>query len=169
MEVRDELLQTPDGLYVGVPAVMHDLHCVVSISLPPSLVVLTAGQNSLRKLIHKPYHFPNMSDGVYEIAIEHADHCLDLIRRSLMCKPDISLLGGYWIADHTTFPSVEATTEGERTCVRWDKIMEWLEPRTLPRNKYVVLPGPFETQETIHQHLHEHPHDRDYAGENLSL
>ncbi|KAI0416906.1 hypothetical protein F5X98DRAFT_364129 [Xylaria grammica] len=71
-------------------------------------------------------------------------HCVDTIRRSLMCKADIAVYTAYWIGDHDAFPNKELRSNSDRICVNWEAIDGWARTRLLPKDRYKVKPGPFE-------------------------
>ncbi|KAG9236195.1 hypothetical protein BJ875DRAFT_357948, partial [Amylocarpus encephaloides] len=48
---------------------------------------------------------PEDVDAAWDYLLE--PHCVDTIRRSLMCKADVAVYTAYWIGDHTAFPSKE--------------------------------------------------------------
>lgn len=85
----------------------------------------------------------------------YSAHCVDTIRRSLMCKADVSLYTAYWIGDHTAVPSKELRSKSDTVCVDWDAIDGWARNRLLPQNKYLVRPGPYETETKEHKHHHD--------------
>jgi hypothetical protein len=81
-----------------------------------------------------------------------AAHCVDTIRRSLMCRADLALYTAYWIGDHTAFPSKELRSNSDTICVDWEAIDGWARTRLLPKDRYKVKPGPFEDFDSHHNH-----------------
>ncbi|KAF2756443.1 proline-specific pep [Pseudovirgaria hyperparasitica] len=93
---EDNVLLT-DGDYVSVLSVYHELHCL----------------NALRMNIYHDHYYPNMTEDEFKYNIEHMTHCVDTIRRSLMCKADVALYSAYWIGDQYTFPSKELQSNSD--------------------------------------------------------
>ncbi|EDN97922.1 predicted protein [Sclerotinia sclerotiorum 1980 UF-70] len=54
---------------------------------------------------------PEDVDEAWDYLLE--PHCVDTIRRSLMCKADVGLYTAYWIGDHNAFPNKELRSESE--------------------------------------------------------
>lgn len=123
-----DIVQLTNGDYVSVLSVHHELHCL----------------NALRMNIFHDYYFPNATAEEEEYNILHMTHCVDTIRRSLMCKADVGLYTAYWIGDHNAFPNKELRSESETVCVNWEAIDAWSRKRLLPKYKYKTRPGPFE-------------------------
>ena len=78
------------GGYVVQLSVFHQLHCLVG--LPPQdnparrikkLTPMTTAQNLIRKGI---YGAVDMTDKDDLLGIEHLDHCLDMLRQSIMVR-----------------------------------------------------------------------------------
>lgn len=126
----------------------------------------------MRRNIFHDYYYPNATKEEADYSIVHlskypsnqvlaprkellihqltdAAHCVDTIRRSLMCKADVAIYTAYWIGDHTAVPSKELRSESDTVCVNWEAIDAWSRQRLLPKDKYKLKPGPFETR----QHL----------------
>ncbi|KJR86042.1 uncharacterized protein SPSK_09758 [Sporothrix schenckii 1099-18] len=56
------------------------------------------------------------------LGMDHIDHCVDLIRQSLMCNADTSVLTWAWdIATKTNVPHVDVA----HVCKNFDKIQVW--------------------------------------------
>ncbi|KAF2258306.1 hypothetical protein CC78DRAFT_556600 [Lojkania enalia] len=94
-----------------------------------SLMIAAPGNNVI-SYHRQPLYFseddkytgrPGDVDEAWDVLLE--PHCVDTIRRSLMCKADLAMYTAYWIADHTALPSKE-----------------------LRSNSDTVRPGPFEKQ-----------------------
>lgn len=71
-------------------------------------------------------------------------HCIEYIRRTVMCHADVSVYTASWIADSHEHPNKDLVAGGERVCVDWDTIEKWSRERALVKNVYKVKPGPFE-------------------------
>lgn len=55
------------------------------------------------------------------------DHCLEAIRLSAMCTPDLTPHSLYW--EHIESPKVAARPDVPRDCVNWDMLGSWMEAR----------------------------------------
>jgi hypothetical protein len=71
-------------------------------------------------------------------------HCIEYIRRTVMCHADVSVYTASWIADSHEHPNKDLVSGGDRVCVNWDTIDTWSRQRALVKNVYKVKPGPFE-------------------------
>lgn len=114
----------------GTLSVFHQLHCLVRSIARPDLqtepMILIFDQNAIRH-IHWATVEPTRSrrdgagpgDPVFDKW--HMNHCIELLRQSLMCTPDLTLevtnktLGGV-----TGFGT-------EHICVDWGSLLEWVE------------------------------------------
>lgn len=88
--------------------IFHALHCLKKI----------------RHWIYKDYYFGDATEhALWEMAI-HVDHCIEYVRESLMCHPDISLVTHHWImTDEGWKPTNEDSAPHE--CVNWDALNDW--------------------------------------------
>ena len=100
IELRD------GGGYLGQLSAYHHLHC-------------------LKKLREVVWH------DLYNVSIPdlrgHADHCIDDIRQSLMCHPDLSVVTFYW---HPEKRKPMPNFHLDQTCVDWDALDEWAAKRS---------------------------------------
>ncbi|RAH55362.1 hypothetical protein BO85DRAFT_479814 [Aspergillus piperis CBS 112811] len=94
----------PDQEYLATFDVLHQLHCV----------------DLLRKGIHMDYykdkdeHFVNQTD---ERIFFHLDHCVDILRQTLMCNDDLSLVTYNWVQGlEIPYPNFNTY----HTCKNWD-------------------------------------------------
>jgi hypothetical protein len=65
---------------------------------------------------------------ILEHEIMHFDHCLVNMRLQAMCRPDLSIGAWYWDSDDNIPPE---RTPNNRSCVHWNLIAEWIEPRLI--------------------------------------
>ncbi|KAI1391131.1 uncharacterized protein F4822DRAFT_175052 [Hypoxylon trugodes] len=119
-DLSEDIVRLPDGGYVSVLS------------------------NALRRNIFRDYYYSNITAEEAEYNIVHMTHCVDTIRRRLMCKADIAVYTAYWIGDQYAHPSKELRSKSDTVCVNWKAIEEWSRDRLLERNKYKVKPGPYE-------------------------
>ncbi|KAF7348861.1 hypothetical protein MVEN_01406200 [Mycena venus] len=106
--------------YLVLLHVFHDLHCL----------------NYIRRGLHPEHSRFNLSDS--NVAF-HLDHCVESLRRTLMCSPDLSLLVWQW-EDERQLTLPQDTSAHE--CVNFDRLTEWAENRALinewDRTKHLV-------------------------------
>ncbi|KAM3448134.1 hypothetical protein MY3296_008055 [Beauveria thailandica] len=115
-------LNDEKGGYFVTLDVYHTLHCV----------------NHLRKSYYSNYyHNPNPVAQQQE----HFDHCIDLLRQTLMCHGDISMHPFEWI-DGYRFPW--PTEQTEHQCRNWDKLVAWSKEHSVSN-----LEGPILTHPTL--------------------
>ncbi|KAI9654979.1 MAG: hypothetical protein M1821_005732 [Bathelium mastoideum] len=121
------------GGYAGAMGIWHELHCI----------------NNLRKLNHWEYYGPKYGGKENKEAFGkgHTDHCLDMIRQSLMCRPDTDLYPFSWGEDGV--PSAHVHSLTPKQCVKWDSLDTWASKRAL-------RPGQFSY---IREHHDDHHHD----------
>lgn len=135
-------------LYGGLD-VFHQLHCLVSALLFEDVLYaradLRAAKDYVRKALEPERYggadgrrasfmdkrkattdLPHVSAG------EHVSHCLDMIRQSLMCSADISIISWYMpiasSAEHT--PNPLPRFDQTRMCRDFDRLRDWARSRT---------------------------------------
>ncbi|KAF2756405.1 hypothetical protein EJ05DRAFT_501909 [Pseudovirgaria hyperparasitica] len=128
--VNEDTVELDDGRYIGVFSFFHELHCL----------------DALRRMVLRSHYYPNITAEMEAASEEHLTHCIEWIRRTVMCNPDVSLYVGTWIADSKSLPNKEIRSPGERTCVKWDVIDQWSRQRALKKRQYKVKPGPYEKE-----------------------
>ena len=57
------------------------------------------------------------------------DHCLETIRLSVMCTPDLTPLELFWESQEGRIWEVAARSDSQRECVKWEPLNEWMKPR----------------------------------------
>ncbi|KZT00100.1 uncharacterized protein LAESUDRAFT_816704 [Laetiporus sulphureus 93-53] len=78
-------------------------------------------ENLLRKRLHpEDYNSPD-TDG--KVAQEHADHCIDVLRQTLMCVVDINPMIWHWNerVNRRTVPKMDVLAE----CRKWEDVERW--------------------------------------------
>ncbi|KAI1177766.1 hypothetical protein F4777DRAFT_576583 [Nemania sp. FL0916] len=107
---EDKTVQLPDGDYVGVINVFHDLHCLRRVG----------------RMLYPDHYWPNSTSEEKSHNIMHSAHCLDRLRQTIQCQADISVVTFTW-GKRTTSPLGNLTTPHE--CVNWDSLSSWVENR----------------------------------------
>lgn len=62
------------------------------------------------------------------------EHCIEVLRQSVMCRGDTSPITFFW-QDDTLLPKTDFQTDHQ--CVNWEKLDEWVMERTVD----VFAPG----------------------------
>jgi len=107
---EDGMIKEPaSGLYMAMPQVLHDLHCV----------------NYLRKALSLEY-YPEMNDSILQV---HIEHCLDGIRQSLMCYSDMTIIKEYWTDLKGQNGGMMADFDNVHICRDFDTIRNWMTSR----------------------------------------
>ncbi|KAF2438360.1 hypothetical protein P171DRAFT_436864 [Karstenula rhodostoma CBS 690.94] len=131
INIDDKVVRVSGGGYVGVLSVYHELHCL----------------EALRRSTLRSHYYPGMTDAGLDHddrVLEHLTHCIEYVRRTIMCHADVSVYTAVWIADSHEKPNKDLISGGERECVSWDAIDKWSRSRALQKKVYKVKPGPFE-------------------------
>ncbi|KAH7075836.1 hypothetical protein BKA63DRAFT_565888 [Paraphoma chrysanthemicola] len=113
----------PDGGYLGALNVYHELHCV----------------KRLHQYMYPDYYFPNLSKHERRLNFLHSQHCLDIIRQSIMCHADTSLITMRW-GQSGAIPLANWTYPHQ--CVNWEKLDSWAGNRAVDvfARNYLVHP-----------------------------
>lgn len=67
----------------------------------------------------------------FKLYLKCPDHCLELIRESIMCKGDPSLTTFEW-ADENDPLGFTAVAHSHHRCVKWDSLLGWVRKRAVP-------------------------------------
>ncbi|KAK0637155.1 hypothetical protein B0T17DRAFT_520774 [Bombardia bombarda] len=110
----NKTLPVPDerGGYLVQLAVFHQLHCL----------------NLIRKGIYGDVDFSNIDD---LMGIEHLDHCIDMLRQSIMCNSDVTPIT---FARTSLDSSMKVVAEVVHTCRSFSKIQQWAWNRRVVEN-----------------------------------
>ncbi|KAF2438300.1 hypothetical protein P171DRAFT_504424, partial [Karstenula rhodostoma CBS 690.94] len=93
----------------------HSLHCLKLV----------------RRMIYKEHYHAGKSAKDMQRQLKHADHCIEYMRETLMCKPDISLVTFHWINDTAQHPD-DLTgyyptnfDASQHECFDWELLNDW--------------------------------------------
>ncbi|OQV05017.1 hypothetical protein CLAIMM_09821 [Cladophialophora immunda] len=95
------------GEYLGFLEVFHQLHCI----------------NMLRKFVYSDYYASDRAllDTLDNVRM-HMDHCLEMLRRNVMCYGDVSVLTYTWSAKKDIpNPNFDVMHK----CRNFDRIVDW--------------------------------------------
>jgi len=108
-------MQTPTGDHFVTLNAYHHLHCL----------------RAIKRYIYAQYYHPNVP--VEEIRTDsysdHIDHCVDLLRETIMCQPDFSMATFQWEGDAIKHPVQNGKTSHQ--CVDWNYFETWSKERAL--------------------------------------
>lgn len=76
----DDNLPLPDGGYFGSLTVFHQLHCIERV----------------QKALYPKYYWADLNDEEAFLNLGHSEHCLDVLRQSIMCNADTSMITMKW-------------------------------------------------------------------------
>ncbi|KAK2015014.1 hypothetical protein LZ32DRAFT_580438 [Colletotrichum eremochloae] len=118
-----EAVKLPDGGYLGMLSVFHELHCI----------------KRLYQTLSPEYYFPNATEQELATNREHNQHCLEVLRMGATCRGDISIITHMW-TDIDARPIVNQTAPHQ--CIDFDKVMEYSRSNTVDvyQENYIVHP-----------------------------
>ncbi|KAI0532441.1 hypothetical protein GGR58DRAFT_490209 [Xylaria digitata] len=99
-------------------SVYHSLHCLKKV----------------KRMLFKEYYHSGKSDEAMAREAKHVDHCVEYIRESLMCHPDLSMVTFRWInntaqyEDKTAFYPTNFDAALHR-CANWEALDSWANKR----------------------------------------
>ncbi|KAI1262686.1 hypothetical protein F5Y18DRAFT_396998 [Xylariaceae sp. FL1019] len=122
-------------------SVYHSLHCLKKV----------------KKMLFKEYYHSDKSDEAMAREEKHVDHCVEYIRESLMCKPDLSMVTFRWINntaqhdDKTAFYPTNFDAD-MHFCANWEHLDSWASERVFDLFQVDLLQRP---QPVTHLHASE--------------
>ncbi|KAG1804294.1 hypothetical protein EV424DRAFT_1330740, partial [Suillus variegatus] len=97
------------GGYMASMEAVHQMHCV----------------NLLRKASWFEYYSAS-TDRSFQFPLDiihlHIGHCIEMLRQSIMCKADTTMITWYWVQGHDS-PQVNFNTR--HRCRNFEKITDW--------------------------------------------
>ncbi|KAM3075817.1 hypothetical protein ACMFMG_007944 [Clarireedia jacksonii] len=109
----------PDNNFAVILTVHHNLHCL----------------RRLRQTFYEEQYYPDWTDEEREHNREHSLHCLESLRTSMICQPDLAPLPYYWSGNE--WHSMNASPQVKRECVNWDVFSEYLKSRSYNKSDLV--------------------------------
>jgi len=107
----------------------HHLHCV----------------KMLRQWSYRDTYFPIDHKSMAYLKMErHIDHCLEMLRQVVMCRPDTSLTTFLWV--NTQDKPILNIDPLEHDCVDWDVMVESLQDRVVSLEEINALKNPLHTE-----------------------
>ena len=100
-----------NGTTATLLGVQHNLHCV----------------RFVRQVLHPSYYYLNQTVAEREERITHAGHCLEALRQSVMCTPDLTPRSVSWEDDEKGNIAVNPSVKLE--CLDWSSLVGWMRGR----------------------------------------
>ncbi|KAI1444276.1 hypothetical protein F5Y02DRAFT_428051 [Annulohypoxylon stygium] len=109
--------ESQGGKYdVGIE-VFHHMHCLNIIR-----------QYTYKEYYYKPENRPKSFTDSEPIIRAHIDHCIEMLRETLLCQGDVGIITYNWVKPWGIYPDFST----EHKCRKLDKIMEWADKNALP-------------------------------------
>ncbi|KAH7092267.1 hypothetical protein FB567DRAFT_516877 [Paraphoma chrysanthemicola] len=113
-QLNRSTLRLPDGSYMIRLRVYHELHCLKWI----------------RKWMHREHYWPDLSGYALHERRWHIEHCLEDLRRSVMCQPSLAP-STFEFLDRKTSDAITADGTHVAKCANWDALDEWAAKRSI--------------------------------------
>ncbi|KAF2119245.1 hypothetical protein BDV96DRAFT_642282 [Lophiotrema nucula] len=122
-------VRVKDGGFLASLGVYHELHCL----------------NQLRNFIYTHTGPPSFAEN--DMAYHgHLDHCIEVLRLSVMCAADLSFYTFTWPKEEN-FTFLDAHSKSPRKCVDWEQIQDWSTGRKISLTPTVLYPDEEESSE----------------------
>lgn len=115
----NESVLLPDNNFAVILTVHHNLHCL----------------RRLRQTFYADHYYPTQTQEEKEHDRAHSLHCLESLRASILCQPDIAPLPYYWSGNQ--WHDMNASPAVKRECVNWDVFSEYLMGRRYEKSELV--------------------------------
>jgi hypothetical protein len=109
--------------------------------LPCAWKQLTKLQKMLRKANYREHYHPGAKGQELRDLQVHVDHCIELLRASAMCRPDLETLTTFKWRAGLSKPLL-SPERPLRRCVAWDVLMGSLEERVVGDEEMNELENP---------------------------
>lgn len=96
------------GRVASILGVQHNLHCI----------------RIIRQVLYPNYYYPNSTMEERAALVGHAGHCLESLRQSVMCVPDLAPRSVLWEDEHKEDIKINPSVNG-LMCLRWESLVEW--------------------------------------------
>ncbi|KAJ5612188.1 hypothetical protein N7510_005382 [Penicillium lagena] len=114
------------GRFVGILEVTHQLHCVD---------IMRRGAWFNFEHYRDKQFFGNKSD---DAIMWHMRHCFEVLRQTIQCHGDTSVLTYNWIKGYS---APKSAWKSLHTCQNWERLMEWRKQNDItPKLKFLDRP-----------------------------
>ncbi|KAI1173475.1 hypothetical protein F4777DRAFT_589853 [Nemania sp. FL0916] len=110
-ESFENIIELTDGGYIASLGAYHELHCV----------------RNLRLYVFRDRYYPNLTESQHRFLKGHLDHCLEVLRMSVMCHGSTAINSYKW--DTETIDKPLTKSNSRSVCVDWNSIEEWIDAR----------------------------------------
>ncbi|EGE02324.1 hypothetical protein TEQG_01362 [Trichophyton equinum CBS 127.97] len=124
--IGKESMELPSrpGKHLAKLAVFHQLHCL----------------DYVRRYVHREHYRIDDSNATVS-GIDHADHCIDMIRQALSCSADPTLIT---FSQKSPFAEVEADFSATHACTNFEKVHDWAKDQAINMTEEIIRnPRPF--------------------------
>ncbi|KAF2475361.1 uncharacterized protein BDR25DRAFT_340146 [Lindgomyces ingoldianus] len=118
-------VKVKDGGFIAALGVYHELHCL----------------NKLRYFLYDRFSMPNVTQTALDYWTDHLDHCIEVLRISLMCTADLSLYTFSWPDDPDAI-FLNAHSNSPRKCVKWEQLERWSTKRKISLSPVLLKTAP---------------------------
>jgi len=94
-----------------------------------------------RKANYREHYHPEAKGQVLRDLQVHVDHCIELLRASAMCRPDLETLTTFKWGEGLAKPLLSPERDLRR-CVDWNTLMKGLENRVVDEKEMAELHNP---------------------------
>lgn len=104
-------------------------------------------QKKIKRMLSKEHYYANKDQTSLAREEKHVDHCVEYIRESLMCQPDLSMVTFRWInntaqhQDPTKFFPTNFDVDIHR-CADWQYLDQWAGERSFDLFQVDLLDRP---------------------------
>ncbi|CEJ86434.1 hypothetical protein VHEMI04104 [[Torrubiella] hemipterigena] len=121
-ESFENVTELTAGGYMASLGVYHEIHCV----------------RQLRFWLYRESYYPNLTTAQEDYLYHHLDHCLEVLRKSVMCHGDSSVITFNWNNIGDDHPQIQSNSRA--VCVDWNSIETWATSRMVGNNPDVIRP-----------------------------
>ncbi|KAI0395497.1 hypothetical protein F5Y17DRAFT_192598 [Xylariaceae sp. FL0594] len=117
-----------DGGYLAGLGVYHDIHCL----------------RRLRLYLFSDYYYDKLTEKNMQYLHEHLGHCIESLRRTVMCNADTNIFTFTWQNAQEVRPGIYRPmpqSSQKRKCVNFEAIEDWIMQRRVSLNPRMVKPN----------------------------
>jgi len=111
LNIPDTGLTAGNGTTATLLGIQHNLHCI----------------RFVRQVLHPGYYYPDETAEEHKGKVMHAGHCLEALRQSMMCTPDLTPRSVIWEDEERTNIAVNPSVRME--CLNWESLVGWMRGR----------------------------------------
>ncbi|PCH01408.1 Protein of unknown function DUF3328 [Penicillium occitanis (nom. inval.)] len=128
LNLTDSILAQPGDDFATELGIIHNLHCLQRL------------QRRIRQMLYPNYYYPDASEEELEYNRLHGFHCLESIRSSILCYPDLNPHPYFWSGNK--YHPVTVSAKVTRQCVDWEGLVPLLETRNIDPKELMHDTGP---------------------------